>query len=60
MMDAREVDIKERISITRTGYSLLKEKLKDDECGWSNNQKAALTNWSVIASTWPPCGRRCF
>jgi stress-induced morphogen len=35
MMDAGEVNIKERISMTRMVYSILKEEMKDDECGWS-------------------------
>jgi hypothetical protein len=30
-----EVDMKKRISLTRTEYSLLKEKMKEHECGWS-------------------------
>jgi hypothetical protein len=34
-MDAREIDIKGIISMTRTEYSLLKEILKFHECGWS-------------------------
>jgi hypothetical protein len=36
MMNAGEVDMKERILMTRTEYSVLKEVLKYDECGWSN------------------------
>jgi hypothetical protein len=36
MMDAGEVDIKERISLMRQTYSVLKEKIKYDECGWSD------------------------
>jgi hypothetical protein len=34
-MDAGVVDMKEGISMTRTEYSVLKEVLKYDECGWS-------------------------
>jgi hypothetical protein len=34
-MDAEEVNIKERIWLTRQKYSVLKENTKDDECGWS-------------------------
>jgi hypothetical protein len=34
-MDARKVDIKERILLTRRVYSVLKEKIKYDECGCS-------------------------
>jgi hypothetical protein len=33
--NAGEVDIKEGISLTRQEYSVLKEVIKDDECGWS-------------------------
>jgi hypothetical protein len=32
-MDAREVDLKERIWIGRMEYSILKEFLKEHECG---------------------------
>jgi hypothetical protein len=39
-MDAGEVDIKERILMTRTEYSVLKEVLKYNECGWSNSTLA--------------------
>jgi hypothetical protein len=31
--------IKEKISITMHKYSVLKEKIKDDECGWSNRKQ---------------------
>jgi hypothetical protein len=34
MMDAGGVDIKERISLTRKTYSILKEMIKYDERGW--------------------------
>jgi hypothetical protein len=34
-MDAREVDLKEGIWMLRTEYSVLKEKMKENECGWS-------------------------
>jgi hypothetical protein len=34
-MDVGEVDMNERISMTRTEYSVLKEVLKYHECGWS-------------------------
>jgi hypothetical protein len=33
-MDAGVVDIKERIWMMME-YSVLKEEMKDDECGWS-------------------------
>jgi hypothetical protein len=36
MMDAGDVDIKQRISPMREAYSVLKEKIKYDECGWSD------------------------
>jgi hypothetical protein len=36
MMNAGEVNIKVGISLTRQEYSILKEGIKDDECGWSN------------------------
>jgi hypothetical protein len=36
MTSVGEVDIKERISLTRQEYSILKENMKYDECGWSN------------------------
>jgi hypothetical protein len=35
MMDAGEVGIKERISMIRMVDSLLKEEIKEYECGWS-------------------------
>jgi hypothetical protein len=35
MIDAGEVNIKERISMMRTKYSILKENMKGDGCGWS-------------------------
>jgi hypothetical protein len=37
-MDAGEVNIKERISLTRQAYSVSKEKMKYNECGWSEAQ----------------------
>jgi hypothetical protein len=36
MMNAGEVSIKERIWVSRMEYSVLKEKMKENECGWSN------------------------
>jgi hypothetical protein len=30
------VDMKERILLIGTEYSVLKEKIKEHECGWSN------------------------
>jgi hypothetical protein len=35
-MDAGEVNIKEIIYMSRMTYSVLKEDMKLDECGWSN------------------------
>jgi hypothetical protein len=35
MMNAGEVNVKEIISLTRREYSVLKEGMMDDECGWS-------------------------
>jgi hypothetical protein len=34
-MSTGELKMKERMSMTRTEYSVLKEFLKYDECGWS-------------------------
>jgi hypothetical protein len=34
-MDAGEVNIKERIWMCKMVYSVLKEDMKLDECGWS-------------------------
>jgi hypothetical protein len=34
MMNAGEVNIKVGISLTRQEYSVLKEGIKDYECGW--------------------------
>jgi hypothetical protein len=31
----REVNMKDRILMTRIEYSVLKEEIKDDECRWS-------------------------
>jgi hypothetical protein len=35
MMDTGKVNIKERIWMSIVAYSVLKEVLKYDECGWS-------------------------
>jgi hypothetical protein len=35
MMIVGEVDIKERIWMSRIEYSVLKEKMNEKECGWS-------------------------
>jgi hypothetical protein len=34
MTSAGETFIKERILLTRKEYTVLKEVMKDDECGW--------------------------
>jgi hypothetical protein len=34
-MNAEEVIIKDRIWMDRMEYSVLKEKMKENECGWS-------------------------
>jgi hypothetical protein len=39
MTSVGEVDMKERISLTWQSYSVLKEKIKCDECGWSNQNQ---------------------
>jgi hypothetical protein len=36
-MGAGEMEMKEKISMTETEYSVLKEVLKYHECGWPNN-----------------------
>jgi hypothetical protein len=36
-MSAEEYNMKERISISRMEYSVLKEKMKENECGWSKS-----------------------
>jgi hypothetical protein len=33
------VDIKERNLLTRREYSVLKEEMEYDECGWSNKSR---------------------
>jgi hypothetical protein len=35
IMNAGEVSTKERIWISRMEYYVLKEKMKENECGWS-------------------------
>jgi hypothetical protein len=44
-MSARELKMKERMSMMRTEYSVLKEVLKYEDCGWSyihDHHKASL------------------
>jgi hypothetical protein len=36
MMNAGELNIKMGITLTRQEYSILKEGIKDNECGWSH------------------------
>jgi hypothetical protein len=36
-MDAREENTKERIWLSRMEYFVLKEKITENECGWSSN-----------------------
>jgi hypothetical protein len=35
-MDAGEVNTNERIWMSRMEYPVLKEKMKENECGWSD------------------------
>jgi hypothetical protein len=35
-MSAGKPEVKERILMTRTIYSVLNEEIRDDECGWSD------------------------
>jgi hypothetical protein len=37
MTSAGESFIKERISLTRQEYTVLKENMKEHECGWSKS-----------------------
>jgi hypothetical protein len=37
-MGAGKLRIKERRWMTRTEYSVLKEEIEDNECGWSKTQ----------------------
>jgi hypothetical protein len=34
-MSAGELEMKERILMSRIAYSILKERIKEHECGWS-------------------------
>jgi hypothetical protein len=43
-----EVDIKERILMIRMKYSVLKEEMEDDECGWS--KKPTFTTGKLVVS----------
>jgi hypothetical protein len=36
-MDAGEENMKKRIWLSRMEYSVLKEKMKENECGWSKS-----------------------
>jgi hypothetical protein len=50
MMNAGEVDIKESILLTKQEYSVLKEEIKDDECGWSD--KLELVGLERVGIAW--------
>jgi hypothetical protein len=39
-MDAGEMNMKERIVMIWMEYSILKEEVEDDECGWSKEKVA--------------------
>jgi hypothetical protein len=62
MMDAGVVDIKERIWMMKMEYSVLKEEMKDDECGWSQGARDRVlfmilsVDDSVVTSEVPPRG----
>jgi hypothetical protein len=47
MTSVGEVNIEEGISLTRMEYSVLKEKMEEDECGWSH---FSLHSTSVLSS----------
>jgi hypothetical protein len=47
-----EVDIKERILMIRMKYSVLKEEMEDDECGWSKSNSNRLAKWVRLAKIW--------
>jgi hypothetical protein len=48
-MDAGEVNMKERIFMTRMEYSILKEKMKNGEYGWSNAFTWILFPYPLLA-----------
>jgi hypothetical protein len=57
-MSAGELEMKERILMSRIAYSILKERIKGHECGWSSQSEfqptlhiPRLALASVIAST---------
>jgi hypothetical protein len=41
------VNIKEGIPMNRTAYSVLKEEMKEDRCGWSNRSYVRRMNLCV-------------
>jgi hypothetical protein len=43
MMNAGEVSIHERLWMSMMEYSVLKEKMKETECGWSHATHTAAT-----------------
>jgi hypothetical protein len=53
-MDARGVNIKERILMTRKEYSVLDEGIKDDECGWSRTPEVVSEKKTLVhRKPWP-------
>jgi hypothetical protein len=71
MMNAGEVSIKVGISLTRQEYSVFKEGIKDDKCGWSkkphlsqinklikSNQIQTKLNWIVHVSGFATAGSK--
>jgi hypothetical protein len=57
MMDAGEVNIKERIWMCKMAYSVLKEDMKLDECDGlgTNTQSGPSAHWPPRPSAhWPP------
>jgi hypothetical protein len=49
-MDAREIDMKERMLMMEAEYSVLKEVLKYNECGWSNSGSVNLMAFTCSKS----------
>jgi hypothetical protein len=44
------VDLKEGIWMLRTKYSVLKEKMKENECGWFDSANTAPTARTLLIS----------
>jgi hypothetical protein len=53
-MDAGGVNIKQRILMTRKEYSVLKEGIKDDECGWSHHAPSSRRLPHLDSPAHPP------